>query len=132
VPTDALNTLRNKYADNRWACVSDAGIIVHNAVFAGGNVAIGSDKVYANATTVFGNVTATLRDIYHRDLITIGTEHTGGLYGGGNLATVNGYRELHIANYGTDYYGLDQQINLEQYGNLSDLEEILSDGPTPF
>ena len=123
VPTDALNTLRNKYADNRWACVSDAGIIVHNAVFAGGNVAIGSDKVYANATTVFGNVTATLRDIYHRDLITIGTEHTGGLYGGGNLATVNGYRELHIANYGTDYYGLDQQITLEQYGNLSDREK---------
>ena len=122
VPIDDLNTLRNKYSDARWNSLSDAGVIVRNAVFAGGNVAIGSDKVYANATTVYGNVTATLRDVYHRDLITIGTEHIGGLYGGGNLAIVNGYRELHIENYGTDYYGLEQQITLEQYANLSDRE----------
>lgn len=122
VPIDDLNTLKNKYSDSRWNCLSDDGIVVRNAVFAGGNVAIGSDKVYANATTVFGNVTASLRDVYHRDLITIGTEHVGGLYGGGNLALVNGYREIHIENYGTDYYGLEQSITLEQYAQLSDRE----------
>ena len=122
VPIDDLNTLRNKYSDSRWSSLSDAGVIVRNAVFAGGNVAIGSDKVYANATTVFGNVTATLRDVYHRDLITIGTEHVGGLYGGGNLAIVNGYRELHIENYGTDYYGLEQEVTLDQYSHMSDRE----------
>ena len=81
-----------------------------------------SDKTYANATTVFGNVTATLYDVYHRDFISIGTEHIGGLYGGGNFSMVDGYRELNISNYGTDYFSLDQQINLDTYRGLSNRE----------
>ena len=123
VPTDKLNTLRGKAVDAAiWDKLDDAGIIIHNAVFAGGNVADGSDKVYANTKTIFGNVTAAVRDVCCRDLITIGTEHTGGLYGDGNLSLVDGYRELHIANYGTDYYNLQQQITMEQYNNLTDRE----------
>lgn len=88
----------------------ERGVIIHNAVFAGGNVSSNSDQTYANATTVFGNTTATLNDVYHRDFITIGTEHTGGLYGGGNLSMVDGYRELNITNYGTDFYRLQTRI----------------------
>ena len=125
VPTDKLNLLKGKndITDGaKWAKLDDAGIIIHNAVFAGGNVADGSDKVYANTKTIFGNVTAAVRDVCCRDLITIGTEHTGGLYGGGNLSLVDGYRELHIANYGTDYYNLQQEITMEQYNNLTDRE----------
>lgn len=125
VPTDKLNLLKGKndITDGaKWAKLDDAGIIIHNAVFAGGNVADGSDKVYANTKTIFGNVTAAVRDVCCRDLITIGTEHTGGLYGDGNLSLVDGYRELHIANYGTDYYNLQQQITMEQYNNLTDRE----------
>ena len=146
VPTDTLNTLKSKndisnigsdvtegsaaynsglQASDRakWAKLDDTGIIIHNAIFGGGNVSAGSDKVYANATTVFGNVTATLRDIYHRDLITVGYEHTGGLYGGGNLSLVDGYREIHVSNYGTDYYGLTETITLEEYYRLTDREK---------
>ena len=146
VPLDTLNTLKGKndisnigsevetasdaytaglLASDRakWAKLDDTGIVIHNAVFGGGNVTSGSDKVYANATTVFGNVTVSLRDVYHRDLITVGYEHTGGLYGGGNLSLVDGYREVHIANYGTDYYGLQQTISLEEYYRLTDREK---------
>ena len=63
-----------------------------------------------------------MRDVYHRDLITIGTEHTGGLYGDGNLTFVDGYRELNISNYGTDFYGLEDKITIEQYHEKSDRE----------
>ncbi len=100
----------------------ERGVLIHNAVFAGGNVSSNSDKTYANATTVFGNSTATLYDVYHRDFITVGTEHIGGLYGGGNLSMVDGYRELNITNYGTDYYGQNDQITLEEYRKLSNRE----------
>ena len=142
VPTDFLNTLPKKNPttkkfDGDWlklytganSGVSNAtedteerGVLIRNGVFAGGNVSSNDDTHYANATTVFGNTTATLYDVYHRDFITVGTEHTGGLYGGGNLSVVDGYRELNITNYGTDYYGLDQQITLEEYRNLSNRE----------
>ena len=100
----------------------ERGVIIHNAVFAGGNVSSNSDQTYANATTVFGNTTATLYDVYHRDFITIGTEHTGGLYGGGNLSMVDGYRELNITNYGTDFYRLQTRIELDEYKKLSNRE----------
>ena len=129
VPTDYLNTLKSKDKDTRWKGLfcgdgtetidpedkEERGVHIFNGVFGGGNVSSNSDKTYANATTVFGNTTATLYDVYHRDFITVGTEHTGGLYGGGNLSVVDGYRELNITNYGTDYYGLDTQISLAAY-----------------
>jgi len=107
-----------KFADDKV----ERGVHIYNAVFAGGNVSSNSDRAYANATTVFGNATATLNDVYHQDFITVGTEHTGGLYGGGNLSVCGGYRELNITNYGTDYYGMDQQITLEDYGKLTNRE----------
>ena len=136
VETDDLNTLpkdKNAWADlftgdklengdPNPADPDERGVLIHNAVFGGGNVSSNSDTHYANATTVFGNTTATLYDCYHRDFITIGTEHTGGLYGGGNLSKSDGYRELNITNYGTDYYGLSSQISLEEYKNLSNRE----------
>ncbi len=127
VPLEKLNTLKGKndISDGaKWDAldVDDRGVVIHNAVFGGGNVADGSDKVYANTRTVFGNVTAALRDVACRDLITIGTEHVGGLYGGGNLSLVDGYRELHISNYGTDYYGLTSEIDMDEYNSLTDRE----------
>ena len=133
VPTDYLNTLKaTKDSEGKWTGEwtklfdeeddVERGIVIHNAVFAGGNVSTNSDKTYANATTVFGNSTATVYDVYHRDFITIGTEHTGGIYGGGNLSVVDGYRELNITNYGTDYYGLDTQITLSEYQKLTNRE----------
>ena len=144
VPTDYLNTLPKKKADGTYTGTDweklytgenagkdnntslddnvDRGVIIHNAVFAGGNVSSNSDKTYANATTVFGNTTATIYDVYHRDFISVGTEHIGGIYGGGNLSMVDGYRELNITNYGTDYYGLDQQITYEAYQKLTNRE----------
>ena len=67
---------------------------------------------------MFGNATAAIQDIYHRDLITLGTGHTGGLYGDGNLTFVDGFRGLNITNYGTDYYSIDEEITLTQYENL--------------
>ena len=118
VPTSALNTLLNKKNDEgRWKCMDTKGIIIHNAVFAGGNTSSGSAKVYANATTVFGNATASIHDVYHRDLITVGSGHTGGLYGDGNLTFVDGYRGLNITNYGTDYYTIsgNREISIDQY-----------------
>lgn len=131
VPTDFLNTLPKK-EDGQWKGdwqylidkdeSGERGVIIRNAVFGGGNVSSNSDRTYANATTVFGNTTATLYDVYHRDFITVGTEHTGGLYGGGNLSVVDGYRELNITNYGTDYYSMSQRISLEEYQHLSNRE----------
>ena len=117
VPTTDLHTLGNKY-DTQWDNLYQTGITIYNAVFAGGNTSSGSSTVYANTTTVFGNATASIHDVYHRDLITLGTGRTGGLYGDGNLTFVDGYRGLNITNYGTDYYTLDPEITIEQYNVL--------------
>ena len=118
VPTTDLNTLGNKNSDSKWNSLDPSGIIIHNAVFAGGNTSSGSSAVYANTTTVFGNATASVHDVYHRDLITLGTGHTGGLYGDGNLTFVDGYRGLNITNYGTDYYSIAREITIAQYEEL--------------
>ncbi len=124
VPTSALNKLKSKTADAAiWDNLAPDGIIIHNAVFAGGNIATGSNSLFANTTTVFGNATASIHDAYNRDLITIGTGHTGGLYGDGNLTFVDGYRELNITNYGTDYYHIDKQLDYEQYKVLPEREK---------
>jgi len=120
VPTYALNTLENKSADDRWNSLDATGIIIHNAVFAGGNTSSGSSTVFANATSVFGNATASIHDVYHRDLITLGTGHTGGLYGDGNLTFVDGYRGLNITNYGTDYYSILREIDVDAYHELEE------------
>ena len=153
VPTEYLNTLPTNKTDSKWTDLFtgdkkadgsinpddpvERGVQIRNAVFAGGNVSSNSES-YNNATTVFGNTTATLYDVFHRDFITVGTEHTGGLYGGGNLSVVGGYRELNITNYGTDYYGMDEQISLEKYQTLTNREranfkleyQFQQDGPT--
>ena len=126
VPTEYLNSLNKGWiADDKkitkqldWV----SGVNIHNAVFAGGNVSSGSNVLYANTKTVYGNATAALNDVYHCDLITVGTEHIGGLYGDGNLTFVDGYRELNITNYGTDYYGQSDVITLAQYNEMNDRE----------
>lgn len=129
VPNAVLNTLTYN-ADNpgAWASLDNEGVTIRNAVFAGGNVSAGSDKVYANAVTVFGNATAAVVDVFSRDLVTLGGEHIGGLYGDGNLTFVDGYRELNITNYGTDYYRLNPDntkkiITQEQFNALSAREK---------
>ncbi len=123
VPTSDLNTLKDKTTSSgTWTCLDVDGIIIHNAIFAGGNVSSGSDQVYANATTLYGNATASIHDVYHRDLITVGTGHTGGLYGDGNLTFVDGYRGLNITNYGTDFYHISDDISLSQYDALTPRE----------
>ena len=129
VPTEYLNCLSKEWINNdKKAAAANkkldwvTGITIHNAVFAGGNVSAGSNAMYANTKTVFGNATAVLNDVYHCDLITVGTEHIGGLYGDGNLTFVDGYRELNITNYGTDYYGQDDVITLAQYNEMNDRE----------
>ena len=122
VPIVDLNTMGSKNADSRWNSLDPTGIIIRNAVFAGGNTSAGSATVYANATSVFGNVTASVHDAYHRDLITLGTGHTGGLYGDGNLTLVDGYRGLNITNYGTDYYSISKEIDIDAYHALPERE----------
>ena len=131
VPTDSLHWLKNKYDYNKdtetgdslkWACLDPSGIIIYNAVFAGGNTSSGSSAVYANTTTVFGNATASIHDVYHRDFITLGTGRTGGLYGDGNLTFVDGYRGLNITNYGTDYYTIAPEITIDDYKALPERE----------
>ena len=123
VPIDTLNMLLDKNADaSKWSCLDDAGIIIHNAVFAGGNNPPGSSATSANTASVFGNATASINDVFHRDLITLGTGHTGGLYGDGNLTLVDGYRELNITSYGTDYYSIKKEITIEQYHALPERE----------
>ena len=122
VPTSALHYLGNK-EDGAWSSlgkedVNKMGVIIHNAVFAGGNTSPGSTEVYANTSTVFGNATASIHDVYNRDLISIGRGRVGGLYGDGNLTLVDGYRELNITNYGTDYYHITDVISLEDYKQL--------------
>ena len=110
-----------------WNKLEDDGITIYNAVFAGGNVSTGDDKVYAETTTVYGNVVATVNDLFYRDLVTIGTsagkEHTGGLYGDGNLTFVDGYRELSLSNYGTDYENLTSVVSSTEYNALNDREK---------
>lgn len=114
VPNADLNTLTyNADYPGAWSSLDNEGVTIRNAVFAGGNVSAGSDKVYANAVTVFGNATAAVVDVFSRDLVTLGGEHVGGLYGDGNLTFVDGYRELNITNYGTDYYHLIKEIETE-------------------
>ncbi len=129
VPTAALNYLGNKTASAaEWTAlgktdVNKEGIIIHNAVFAGGNTSPGSTEVFANTPTVFGNATASIHDVYNRDLISIGRGRVGGLYGDGNLTLVDGYRELNITNYGTDFYHINPEITLTQYNELSAREQ---------
>ena len=124
VPTSALNYLGNKSADaTTWTALGKAdvnkeGVIIHNAVFAGGNTSPGSTEVFANTSTVFGNATASIHDVYNRDLISIGRGRVGGLYGDGNLTLVDGYRELNITNYGTDFYHITPEITLTEYNAL--------------
>lgn len=134
IPKEYLDGLPKKDVNNGWtggwanvdagSASKERGVIIHNAVFAGGNIAAGSTN--ANQPTVFGNATASINDVYNRDLVTIGTGHTGGLYGDGNLTLVDGYRELNITNYGTDYYNIDQahqQITYNEYQNLAPREQ---------
>ena len=123
VPIEKLNKLKDKNTDSdTWSFLDDAGIIIHNAVFAGGNNPSGVLATSANTASVFGNATASIHDVFHRDLITLGTGHTGGLYGDGNLTLVDGYRELNITNYGTDYYSIAKEITIDQYHALPDRE----------
>lgn len=123
VTTADLNTLRNKTADAAiWGKLDATGIIINNAVFAGGNTPSGKTATNAYMASVYGNATASVNDVYHRDLITLGTGHTGGLYGDGNLTLVDGYRELNITNYGTDYYSIEKEIDINAYHALPDRE----------
>ena len=128
VPVEVMNKLKNKTADSdRWSHLykgdNKDGIVIHNAIFAGGNITEGSDKLFANTTTVYGNVAASLRDVFNRDLISIGTDELGGIYGDGNLTLVDGFREVHIDNYGTDYYSLDKNVDYSAYSQMSDREK---------
>ena len=129
VPTSYLHYLGNKDASKtEWTAIGKTdinkeGIIIHNAVFAGGNTSAGSTEVFANTPTVFGNATASVHDVYNRDLISVGRGRVGGLYGDGNLTLVDGYRELNITNYGTDYYHINNEISLDDYNKLSAREQ---------
>ena len=128
VPVEALNKLGNKTRSSAdWSTLfrgdNTDGIIIHNAVFAGGNSREGSENVAADAYTVYGNAAVSVRDTYNRDLITIGTDDIGGIYGDGNLTFVDGFRELHIDNYGTDYYSLDPTMDYTGYQTLTEREK---------
>ena len=116
VGVDVLNTL--SFDSGAWTSLDDFGMNVRNAIFAGGNVTQGTDIVYADAKTVFGNVTASVVDAFDCDFITIGDDGIGGLYGDGNLTLVDGYRELNVTNYGTDYNHLNNALTYEEYINL--------------
>ncbi len=122
IPNEALNVLTN--TDTRWASIDDSGITIRNAVFGGGNVSKGSDKVYAFANTVFGNSTASIVDVFCRDLIDVGQEGLGGLYGDGNLTFVAGYRELNVTNYGTDYFSLPAKVDFSTGEGVPDYEKL--------
>lgn len=121
VTTEDLNTLA--FDATEWQALDNEGLTIRNAVFAGGNVSAGSDKIYANAVTVYGNATAAVVDVFSKDFVRLGGEHIGGLYGDGNLTFVDGYRELNITNYGTDYYNLSQELTYDEYLKLSDREK---------
>ncbi len=120
VSTDKLNLLTANSAD--WDKLEREGIKIGNAVFAGGNVSRGSDKIYANTVTVHGNAVASVEDVFAKDLITLGEDGIGGLYGDGNLTLVDGYRGLNITNYGTDYYNLSDAIDYDKYLEMTDRE----------
>ena len=122
VPVEKLNTLKSRaHADALaiWNKLDTRGIVIHNSLFAGGNITEGSDKIFANTVTVHGNAAASLRDVYNFDFISLGTEEMGGLYGDGNLTLVDGFRELHIDNYGTDYYSLKKTMTIDEYKALT-------------
>ena len=120
IPNTVLDKLTGTDDDKpTWAKVDQSGIVIYNAVFAGGNVSAGSDKIMAFSITVFGNSTASVVDIYGRDLISIGGSGVGGLYGDGNLTFVDGYRELNITNYGTDYYSLSGTLDATSFMELT-------------
>ena len=122
VPVEKLNTLKSRsYEDAlaKWNKLDTRGVVIHNALFAGGNITEGSDKLFANMVTVYGNAAASLHDVYNFDLISLGTEEMGGLYGDGNLTLVDGFRELHIDNYGTDYYSLAKTMSIDAYKALT-------------
>lgn len=121
LPTRVLNKLTPN--DTRWNSLDTDGLVIRNAVFAGGNVSAGSDLVYANAVTVYGNATAAVIDVFNMDLISLGGEHVGGLYGDGNLTFVDGYRELNITNYGSDYYRLSHSCTPIEYDALTPREQ---------
>ena len=128
VPVEALNKLGNKNSSPAdWAKIFKGddtdGVVIHNAVFAGGNTREGSENVAADTYTVFGNASVSVRDVYNRDLITIGTDDIGGVYGDGNMTFVDGFREVHIDNYGTDYYYLDPTMDYEAYQKLTEREK---------
>ena len=124
VPTEYLLQLKNKTADDeKWGKLNVDGVTIHNAVFAGGNIATGSDIVKAETPTVYGNAAASLRDIFNRDLISVGTDEIGGLYGDGNLTLVDGFRELHIDNYGTDFYNLSEKVDKTIYDQMTQREK---------
>lgn len=116
IPTAYLNDLhRTEFKTTYAGKIDEEGVQIRNAVFAGGNVSSG-EEMFANTVTVYGNASATLYDVYNHDLITIGTDNVGGLYGDGNLTKVNGYRELNITNYGTDYWSFTKkEISLDDY-----------------
>ena len=146
IPTSYLNTLPGKPSDKPWGTEwngidagsvevipahdnqeeeiiqHERGIVIYNAVFAGGNVSSGGD-MSAHSNTVFGNATASIHDVYNRDFVTIGTGRTGGLYGDGNLTFVDGYREINITNYGTDFYHIDENIDISGYKVLPKREQ---------
>ena len=138
IPTAYLNTLGAKSGDSWPTGWNDldtgtpatettperqVGINIHNAIFAGGNLSEGSNSMVAEAITVYGNATASIHDVYNRDFVTIGTGYTGGLYGDGNLTFVDGYRELNVTNYGTDYYHIDKQLDYDKYNVLPEREK---------
>ncbi|MBO7247902.1 MAG: hypothetical protein J6V02_06115, partial [Bacteroidaceae bacterium] len=116
VPCTDLNTLLAN--DERWAKMDEQGITIRNAVFAGGNVIQGTDIMTADAKTVFGNVTASVVDVFDCDMVSVSTENIGGFYGDGNLSLVDGYRELNITNYGTDYHNLTHEITYDDYDKM--------------
>lgn len=116
VPCEDLNTLLAN--DGRWAKMDEQGITIRNAVFAGGNVIQGTDIMTADAKTVFGNVTASVLDVFDCDMVSVSTENIGGFYGDGNLSLVDGYRELNITNYGTDYHNLTHEITYDDYAKM--------------
>lgn len=120
IPNTALDLLGSSDADKpTWAKVDQSGITIYNSVFAGGNVSAGSDKIMAFSTTVYGNSTAAVVDIFNRDLVSVGGKGVGGLYGDGNLTFVDGYRELNITNYGTDFYTLSKGVSDDVFNELT-------------
>ena len=122
VSVEELNKLKSRSDEAalaKWNKLDTRGVVIHNALFAGGNITEGSDKLFANMVTVYGNAAASLHDVYNFDLISLGTEEMGGLYGDGNLTLVDGFRELHIDNYGTDYYSLKETMTIDEYKALT-------------